>query len=52
VAWAVANAQIEPKGDTIFIAKQASGPAEIDPLPAAAFCAKPSCEAEADGCRF
>ena len=32
MAWAVANARVEPKGNAIFITKQASGTAKIDPL--------------------
>ena len=34
MAWAVANARVEPKGNAIVITKQASGSA-IDPLTAA-----------------
>src|SRR5690606_3660641 len=32
MAWAVANAKVEPKGNAITITKQASGSAKIDPL--------------------
>jgi phage terminase large subunit-like protein len=32
MAWAVANARVEPKGNAIVITKQASGSAKIDPL--------------------
>ena len=35
MAWAVANAHVEPKGNAIAITKQASGSAKIDPLLAA-----------------
>jgi len=32
LAWSVANAKVEPKGNAILITKQASGTAKIDPL--------------------
>jgi phage terminase large subunit-like protein len=32
MSWAVANARVEPKGNAIIIAKQASGSAKINPL--------------------
>ena len=35
MAWAVANARVEPKGNAILVTKQASGSAKIDPLMAA-----------------
>jgi phage terminase large subunit-like protein len=35
MAWAVANAKVEPKGNAIIITKQASGCAKVDPLMAA-----------------
>jgi phage terminase large subunit-like protein len=35
MAWAVANARVEPKGNAIVITKQASETAKIDPLMAA-----------------
>jgi len=30
MSWAVANARVEPKGNAIIVAKQASGSAKID----------------------
>jgi phage terminase large subunit-like protein len=35
MSWAVANARVEPKGNAIIIAKQASGSAKTYPLMAA-----------------
>ena len=35
MAWAVANARVEPKGNAIIITKQASGSTKIEPLMAA-----------------
>lgn len=35
MAWAVANARVESKGNAIFLTKQAFGSAKIDPLMAA-----------------
>jgi phage terminase large subunit-like protein len=35
MAWAVGNARVEPKGNAILVAKQASGSGKIDPLMAA-----------------
>lgn len=32
MAWAVGNAKVEPRGNSILITKQASGSAKIDPL--------------------
>jgi phage terminase large subunit-like protein len=35
MAWVVANAGVETKGNAVFVTKQASGTAKIDPLMAA-----------------